>query len=112
MLQTAKYRDDIQNTFKIPPLVSKHKITPSAYAIINKKMVEEDRARRQSKTPMVIDDNLVSKFIDQSVGTSRLKSPPFYELTLKDEHIAKLPSSSIKVNLSMNKDTPAKRSGT
>lgn len=111
MLQTAKYRDDIQNTFKIPPLVSKHKITPSAYAALNKKMVEEDRIRRQSKTPMVIDDSLVSKFIDQSVGTSRLRSPPFHDQPSKDDQTGRLPSSSIKVNLSMNKDKSAQRSG-
>lgn len=52
-MKSAKYKEEVRNSFKMPPLVAKHKVTPSNYSALNQRMLEEDSKRRQSKTPFI-----------------------------------------------------------
>lgn len=52
VIQQAKYRDDVINSFRMPPLRSKHKITPSQYALMaQSRDIDPNVLRRYAKTP-------------------------------------------------------------
>jgi hypothetical protein len=52
VIYNAKYKNDIKNSFRMPPLTSEHRITPSAYCSSNMNANKNELKRRLAKTPM------------------------------------------------------------